>query len=158
MYGSIINNRNFQNFLPKRWIHRRLSRCKQLGGLVLVVWLGVPLRCKASKLGYPLNIPPIHDVLLNGWWYWLLYISTSVWVLHILSAGQNMLFNIFEQKNKMQKWKKFIVKFNKKPSFLSLHQNAGWVFYSKEKGLTWFVLFTMCQAARTNSTCSNANL
>ena len=33
-------------------IYRRLSRWKQLGGLVPVLWLGVPPRCKASKLKY----------------------------------------------------------------------------------------------------------
>ena len=32
------------------YIKRRLSRCKQLRGLVPVVRLGVPLRCKAGKL------------------------------------------------------------------------------------------------------------
>ena len=31
-------------------IHRRLSRCMQIGGLVPVVCLGVPPRYKASKL------------------------------------------------------------------------------------------------------------
>ena len=35
-------------------IYRRLLRSWQLGGLVLVFRLGVPLRCKASKLWYPL--------------------------------------------------------------------------------------------------------
>ena len=30
-------------------IYRRLSRCMQLGGLVPVIRLGVPIRCKASK-------------------------------------------------------------------------------------------------------------
>ena len=34
--------------------YRRLSRSKQLGGLVPVLRLGVPLRCKATKLEYPL--------------------------------------------------------------------------------------------------------
>ena len=46
--------------LNKKEIYKRLSRCKQLGGLVPVVRLGVPLRCKASKFGYPLNIPPLY--------------------------------------------------------------------------------------------------
>ena len=40
-----------------KYIQRWLSRCKQLRGLVPVVRLGVPLRCKASKLWYPLKIP-----------------------------------------------------------------------------------------------------
>ena len=43
---------------PKKEIifdHHRLSRSRQLGGLVLVVRLGVPLRCKACKLCDPLN-------------------------------------------------------------------------------------------------------
>ena len=31
-------------------IYRRLSKYKQLGGLIPVLWLGVPLRCKATKL------------------------------------------------------------------------------------------------------------
>ena len=35
--------------------YRRLSRCKQLGGLVRVSWLGVPPRYKASKFCYPLK-------------------------------------------------------------------------------------------------------
>ena len=39
-------------------INRRLSRWKQLGGLVPVCRLGVPLRCKAGKLKYPQRIPP----------------------------------------------------------------------------------------------------
>ena len=42
-----------------RCIHRRLSRSRQLGGLVPVVRLGVPIRCKAGKLKYPLKIPPL---------------------------------------------------------------------------------------------------
>ena len=37
-------------------IYRRLSRCRQLGGLVPVLRLGVPLRYKASKLEYTLKI------------------------------------------------------------------------------------------------------
>ena len=41
-------------------IFRRLSRYKQHGGLVPVSWLGVPLRYKASKLWYPLKIPPLY--------------------------------------------------------------------------------------------------
>ena len=40
-------------------IHRWLSGSRQLGRLVLVFRLGVPLRCKASKLEYPLRIPPL---------------------------------------------------------------------------------------------------
>ena len=57
----------------KYCIHRWLSRCKQLGGLVPVVRLGVPLlgvllRYKASKLRYPLNIPPYcFDSLTIRW-------------------------------------------------------------------------------------------
>ena len=35
-------------------MYRWLLRFKQLGDLVPVIRLGVPLRCKASKLGYPL--------------------------------------------------------------------------------------------------------
>ena len=44
-------NRNYKIIF---FINRRLSRCKQLGGLIPVVRLGVPLRYKASKSGYPL--------------------------------------------------------------------------------------------------------
>ena len=40
-------------------IYRWLSRSKQLGVLVPVLWLGVPLRFKVSKLEYPLRIPPL---------------------------------------------------------------------------------------------------
>ena len=36
-------------------ICRRLSRCMQLGGLALVIWLGVTPRYKASKLCNPLQ-------------------------------------------------------------------------------------------------------
>ena len=42
-------------------IYRRLSRCKQLGGLVPVFRLGVPIRYKASKLWYSLKIPMLYE-------------------------------------------------------------------------------------------------
>ena len=38
-------------------MYRRLSRSRELGGLVLFFRLRVPLRCKASKREYPLRIP-----------------------------------------------------------------------------------------------------
>ena len=41
-------------------MNRRLLRCKQLGGLVPGFRLGVPLRYKKGKLGYPLKIPPLY--------------------------------------------------------------------------------------------------
>ena len=48
-------------------IYRRFSRSKQLGGLVPVLWLGVPLRCKASKLWFPLKIPPLYKKRTLFW-------------------------------------------------------------------------------------------
>ena len=38
-----------------------IDGCKQLGGLVPVFRLGVPLRYKASKLWYALKIPPLYN-------------------------------------------------------------------------------------------------
>ena len=52
--------RRSKNWILEKWIYRRLSRCKQLGGLVPVFRLGVPLRYKASKLWYPLKIPLLY--------------------------------------------------------------------------------------------------
>ena len=47
------------SWMGLRVIHSQLSRSWQLGGLVPVFSLGVPLRCKASKLRNPLRIPPL---------------------------------------------------------------------------------------------------
>ena len=73
LYKIIISNLRFYQFMSylnwiaaiyallifwSFWIYRRLLRYKQLGGLVPVPWLGVPPRCKASKLKYPLRILP----------------------------------------------------------------------------------------------------
>ena len=48
-----------QSLTTSSSIYRRLSRSCQLVGLVPVFRLGggIPLRCKASKLRYPLRIP-----------------------------------------------------------------------------------------------------
>ena len=46
-------------------VYRRLSSCKQLGGLVPVFRLGVPLRYEASKLRYSLKIPQLYKNLLD---------------------------------------------------------------------------------------------
>ena len=46
-------------------IHRQLSRCKQLGGLVPVFRMGVPPRHKASKLCYKCGTLSIHALFLN---------------------------------------------------------------------------------------------
>ena len=54
-----LQARRFQDRNIYIYIHRWLSRSRQLGGLVPVFRLGVPLRCKASKLEYPLRIPPL---------------------------------------------------------------------------------------------------
>ena len=43
----------------KKILHRGLLRSRQQGGLVMVFRLGVPLRCKAIKLKYPLRILPL---------------------------------------------------------------------------------------------------
>ena len=49
----------------------------------------------------------------------LLCILTSVWVMHISTAGQNVLLNAFwTKKLKKEKSKKCIVKFSKKNIFL----------------------------------------
>ena len=49
---------NFSALDQIQVIYRRLLWSRQLGGLVPVFRLGFPLRCKASKLEYPLRIPP----------------------------------------------------------------------------------------------------
>ena len=67
IHGS---NRHYENplkdpptysYLAQRvaLIYRWLWRSRQLGRLVPVFILGVPLRCKASKLEYPLRIPTL---------------------------------------------------------------------------------------------------
>ena len=63
---------------------------------------------------------------------WLLYISTSVWVLHKPNAGQNSHAHRFFWKKALKKAKKFAAKFFKKQFFLTWHQNAGQVFYSQK--------------------------
>ena len=63
----------------------------------------------------------------------LLYILTSVWVVRTPNAGQNSNYQHFLCK-KAKKSKKFAAKFCKKQVFLSLHQNAGWLFYSLKMG------------------------
>ena len=57
---------------------------------------------------------------------WLLYILTNVWVLVKI-----VIFSIFWAK-KLKKSNKFARKFSKKHVFLSLHQNAGRLFYSQK--------------------------
>ena len=60
----------------------------------------------------------------------LLYISTSVWVLHTPNIGRKSHFQRFWQKAK--KARNLQENFAKKHVFLSLHQNTGRLFYSKE--------------------------
>ena len=65
----------------------------------------------------------------------LLYILTSVWVLHTPNAGLDMFFNFLnaESLKKLRKSKKFAEKFSKK---MGLHQNTGWRFYSTKNILS----------------------
>ena len=58
----------------------------------------------------------------------LLYISTSVWMLRTPNAGRNSNFQPFFCK-KPEKRKKFAANSSKKQGFLSLHQNAGRLFF-----------------------------
>ena len=59
-------------------INRRMSRSKHLGGLVPVFRLGVSMRCKASKLEYPLRIPP--KIILEIWQILIVhYIIDQAW-------------------------------------------------------------------------------
>ena len=63
----------------------------------------------------------------------MLYIFTSVWVLHTPKLVKILIFNIFNSKKLKKKKKQQICnKFLQKMSFLSMHQNAGWVFYSEK--------------------------
>ena len=55
-----------------------------------------------------------------------LYISTSIWVMRTPNVGWNSHFQHF-----LCKRNKFDAKFSKQTFFLSLHQNAGQVFYSQ---------------------------
>ena len=64
----------------------------------------------------------------------MLYIFTSVWVLNTPKLVKNLIFNIFNSKKLKKKKKQQICnKFLQKMSFLSMHQNAGWVFYFQQK-------------------------
>ena len=67
-------------------------------------------------------------VLIN---VWVLYISTSVWVLRTPNAGWNDHFQRFYLFF-LEKSKKLAANFIKKQFFLSLHQSAGWLFYSQK--------------------------
>ena len=64
----------------------------------------------------------------------MLHILTRVWVLRTPNSGQNSHFQRFLCK-KAKKSKKFAAKFCKKHVFLSLHQNAGRLFYSQKNEL-----------------------
>ena len=85
--------------------------------------------------------PEIHHRTLQGGYnaknyksikrWCLLYISTSVWVLRTPNAGPNSHFQRFLLQ-KAKKSKKFAANFCKKQVFLSLHQNAGRLFYSQK--------------------------
>ena len=93
------------------------------------------------------------------WWsvivkvYWIIPVSqllnilTSVWVLCTQNADRNMLFNIFNGKER------------KKPNsakmgFLSLHQNAGWMFYSLIKQVKFdHNLHILCLFAHFSAIC-----
>ena len=74
-------------------------------------------------------------VFLCPWSFelWLLYISTSVLVLRTPNAGWNSHFQCFYAKKlkKQEIWSKFL----QKTGFLSLHQNAGQLFYSQKNEL-----------------------
>ena len=86
-------------------IYRRLSRCKQLGGLVLVIRLGVPLRCKAGKLVYPLNIPPLYKNLFDSskTLLFLLFVWLRIFPLLITSSVQQaILFMLLVRSSLMQ--------------------------------------------------------
>ena len=77
-------------------IYRRLSRSWQLGGIVPVFRRGVPLRCKASKLWYPIRIPPLVKERTLVW----LQLNTLLWwegvlYYHPLSFHQECCLLIF---------------------------------------------------------------
>ena len=63
----------------------------------------------------------------------LLYVLTSVWVLHTLKAGQNILFPCICRKKaeRGRKSMKIEAEFSKKTCF----SNAGREFYSQKKNL-----------------------
>ena len=62
----------------------------------------------------------------------LLYISTSVWVLRTPNAGRNSHFQCFLRK-KAKKRQEICSKILQKTRFLSLHHNAGQLFYSQKR-------------------------
>ena len=61
----------------------------------------------------------------------MLYISTSVWVLHTPNAGQNLHYKCFSRRKAIKMQKKIVAKFCKKQAFLTLYQNAGPVFFGR---------------------------
>ena len=66
-------------------------------------------------------------------------ILTSVWALHTLNAGGDMLFQCFFFRKARQS-KKIDAKFSKNMDFFNLYQNAGWRFYLQKTlkmGAVW---------------------
>ena len=74
------------------------------------------------------KLPRISMWPTNG----MLYISTSIWLLHIPNASTNMLFQCFLCKSWKRKKNKNIEPNFAKKKFLSLHTNSGWEFYCQE--------------------------
>ena len=70
----------------------------------------------------------------------VLYILTSVWVLHTPKAGRKSHFQHFFCKKTLEK-QEICSKFLQKTRFLSLHQNAGPLFYSLKNELFSFLGF-----------------
>ena len=88
----------------------------------------------------------IHPLFFQSFvklWCPLLYILTSVWVLCTSNTGWNSYYWHFCAKKlkKCKKSNKFGAKFNKKISFLNLHQNAGRKFFSQKELFSCFQMF-----------------